>query len=66
MEILDILLIAGLLISMILNIVQYAIIKNLQVCNEKRKLLKYRTSVVFPPRDYEENEECFKGIAGDR
>lgn len=51
MEFIEILMVIGLTISIVLNIVLYTKYKNLEVNKERRKLLMYRTSVVFPEKD---------------
>lgn len=50
------LLIAGLVVSAILNIVLYTKFKNAEVNNERRKLLKYRTTVISPEKDEDKQE----------
>lgn len=35
-----------------------------ELSNCKRFHLKYKTELGIPDRDYQDNEECYKGIAG--
>lgn len=52
--------------SVIINICFYKRLKNLeeQLSECRRFHMKYKTQLGIPDRDYEDNEECYKGIAG--
>lgn len=62
----DILIFVLLIVSIVFN---YYLYKQLEkaiekLSKERRKHLKYKTELNRVPRDYEDGEECYKGIAG--
>lgn len=62
------LLIILLLISIIINYIQYIYNKRLRnkVSEEIRKQLVYKTELNMPQRDYLEDEKGWEGTAGDK